>query len=569
MALNNDLISAVPPPPPIVAAPPAFQPPILSIVPAPVARRNARLPTRSPARAHNERATVPPPAPRDVDISSDDNGAPPELAPEVPRLPASGPFPPPAPRTPAQRAQASQRVPALAGQRAANQAEIDAIMALPLMGNNGQRVPALAGQRAANQAEIDAIMALPLMGNNGQLERPHAPPAPQLAGISNFVPPLAGIGQLALGYALPAPLPQVDYHTLLARLKALEDSAIATAAAGASRATPMMLTLDPYSIAAIRADKTNGIGHNVNSESDNNFRRLLIAGGMPNACDIIGGAAIEYTDNDGIPLFYKTFCYITVLGNTDSNTFRAENYVTATSATRKVLVAARTALELLKSMSKYRRAIHDPKSAEHFDAYYDTVAECIDLHGDAKTITFDLSVRKLLFKLANEKPSENVGFEIVRGSSKYGDLLRSANNLLTRAEAVAPPAQRFKTGPTTTGTGAPTGGANTPAAPSSRQSSGAFALVLCQASGTPIFDLGKFTAAKSCFRYQMTGVVCGPGKCAMVNSMSSAVQADRDKSHVDYHLTVCSSCGGAHVAGCHATPSWLAANPALAAYTFP
>jgi len=72
---------------------------------------------------------------------------------------------------------------------------------------------------------------------------------------------------------------------------------------------------------------------------------------MPNVCDIIGGAAIEYTNNDGIPLFYKTFCYITVLGNTDSNTFRAENYVTTTSATRKVLVAARTALELLKFIS--------------------------------------------------------------------------------------------------------------------------------------------------------------------------------------------------------------------------
>jgi len=213
--------------------------------------------------------------------------------------------------------------------------------------------------------------------------------------------------------------------------------------------------------------------------------------------------------------------------------------------------------------------IHDPKSAEHFDAYYDTVAECIDLHGDAKTIAFDLSVRKLLFKLVNEKPSENVGFEIVRASSKYGDLLRSANNLLTFPEAVAPPAQRFKTGPTTSGTGAPTGGANTPAASSSRPPSGAFVLVLCQASGTPIFDLSKFTAAKSCFWYQMTDVVRGPGQCAMVNGMSSAVQADRDKAHVDCHLTVCSSCGGAHVAGCYATPSWLAANPALAAYTLP
>jgi len=104
-------------------------------------------------------------------------------------------------------------------------------------------------------------MALPLMGNNGQLERAHAPPAPQLAGIGSSAPPLAGIGQLALGYALPAPLPQVDNHTLLARLKALEDSAIATAAAGASRATPMMLTLDPSSIAVIRADKSNGIDH--------------------------------------------------------------------------------------------------------------------------------------------------------------------------------------------------------------------------------------------------------------------------------------------------------------------
>mmetsp|Transcript_42223 Transcript_42223/g.104644 ORF Transcript_42223/g.104644 Transcript_42223/m.104644 type:complete len:414 (+) Transcript_42223:68-1309(+) len=413
-------------------------------------------------------------------------------------------------------------------------------------------------------------MALPLMGNNGQLERAHAPPAPQLAGIGSSAPPLAGIGQLALGYALPAPLPQVDNHTLLARLKALEDSAIATAAAGASRATPMMmLTLDPSFIAAIRADKSNGIGHNVNSESDNKFRSLLIAGGMPNACDIIGGAVIEYTDNDSIPLFYKTFCYITVLGNTGSNTFRAEDYVTTTSATRKVLVVARTALDLLKFMLKYRRAIHDPKSAEHFDAYYDTVAECIDLHGDAKTIAFDLSVRKLLFKLVNEKPSENVGFEIVRASSKYGDLLRSANNLLTFPEAVAPPAQRFKTGPTTSGTGAPTGGANTPAASSSRPPSGAFVLVLCQASGTPIFDLSKFTAAKSCFWYQMTDVVRGPGQCAMVNGMSSAVQADRDKAHVDCHLTVCSSCGGAHVAGCYATPSWLAANPALAAYTLP
>ncbi|KAJ1629645.1 hypothetical protein T492DRAFT_873134 [Pavlovales sp. CCMP2436] len=63
----------------------------------------------------------------------------------------------------------------------------------------------------------------------------------------------------------------------------------------------------------------------TSTQSDNNFRSLLIAGGMPNACDIIGGAAIEYTDNDGIPLFYKTFCYITVLGNTDSDTIRAES----------------------------------------------------------------------------------------------------------------------------------------------------------------------------------------------------------------------------------------------------
>ncbi|KAJ1641052.1 hypothetical protein T492DRAFT_853721 [Pavlovales sp. CCMP2436] len=80
----------------------------------------------------------------------------------------------------------------------------------------------------------------------------------------------------------------------------------------------------------------------------------------------------------------------------------------------------------------------------------------------------------------------------------------------------------------------------------------------------------KFKAAKSCFKFQMTGLACGKESCARINGMSSTDSADRDAAYVAAHAAVCSYCSSAgYVGSCHATPDWLAANLALPSFTYP
>jgi hypothetical protein len=68
----------------------------------------------------------------------------------------------------------------------------------------------------------------------------------------------------------------------------------------------------------------------------------------------------------------------------------------------------------------------------------------------------------------------------------------------------------------------------------------------------------------------MTGTICAHGSCLMINGMTSTVPADRDAAHAAAHAAVCSlCCVTGHVGGCHTTPDWLAANPALASFAFP
>jgi hypothetical protein len=295
---------------------------------------------------------------------------------------------------------------------------------------------------------------------------------------------------------------------------------------------------------------------------------------------VLNSAAVSQTDPDGIQFFKGTYEYLAVLPQQQAMKLISSSGL-VTSATRGFVRAAADIPTLMNLQREYGRHIgHLPQA--WIDNYIDYQVHIYELYevfgGTPALLDYDREVRSVLQELSQSMgPSKAPDFGIFKQSHAENRRLFKAYRALDRPQPppvvprAAPAApSRFITPPPASGGagGAPSGAGGAPPAPQQSRASD-YACVMTPA-GTPVFDLTKFKAGKSCFRYQMTGVVCAHGACPMVNGMVSAVPADRDAAHAVVHAAVCSYCSMAgHVGGCHASADWLEANVALASFRYP